>query len=308
MARSATKHDLPSAPLIPIRDVEKQTGIAQATLRMWEKRYGFPLPSRDRHGDRVYTLQQVERLRLVRQLIDQGKRPGKILADDAFLQSLSGTPQRRQAEAMPAAHAAAILLLSRCCFAELRGRLQYQLLDLGLRRFVLEVMGPLTAAVTQARQHGQLPAWAEHAYTELAASLLHQSLSTVQAHAQTPKVVLAALSGEANGMRLLMVEALLVAQQAKCIQLGVGLSIAELAAAVAALRPDIVAMSFSAFHPRMRLVQRLSSLRAALPYTPAIWIGGANSATAGALPNELADIVSLSGIDATLRAWRERHA
>ncbi|HTH44441.1 MAG TPA: MerR family transcriptional regulator [Oxalicibacterium sp.] len=308
MSRPGKKNDLPSVPLIPIRDVERQTGIAQATLRMWERRYGFPLPSRDLHGDRVYTPQQVERLRLVRQLIDQGVRPGKILADDTLLPTFGSTLQPRSLDLVPAAHAAAILLLSRSCFSELRCRLQYQLLDLGVRRFVIEVLAPLTAAVALARQHGQLPGWAEHAYNELAASMLHQSLSTVQTVDSKPKVVLAAFSGEANVMRLLMVEALLVAQQANCVQLGVGLSIAELASAVSALQPDVLAMSFGSFRPRMRVVQRLAALRAALSDAPAIWIGGPYAATAGAFPDEIADVVSLAGVDDALRVWRATHS
>ena len=47
---------------------------------MWERRYGFPAPARDAHGERLYPAEQVQRLRLVKRLMDQGFRPGRLLA------------------------------------------------------------------------------------------------------------------------------------------------------------------------------------------------------------------------------------
>ena len=47
-----------------IANVEKETGLSKDTLRMWERRYGFPAPERDPAGDRVYPEAQVEQLRL----------------------------------------------------------------------------------------------------------------------------------------------------------------------------------------------------------------------------------------------------
>ena len=52
---------------LPISVVERETGIPKDLLRMWERRYGFPLPGRDAQGDRVYPRDQVDKLRTVRQ-------------------------------------------------------------------------------------------------------------------------------------------------------------------------------------------------------------------------------------------------
>ena len=51
---------------LPISAVERETGIPKDLLRMWERRYGFPLPGRDEHGDRVYPREQIDKLRLLR--------------------------------------------------------------------------------------------------------------------------------------------------------------------------------------------------------------------------------------------------
>ena len=69
-----------------ISTVERDTGLGKDTLRVWERRYGFPQPERDHNGERVYPAEQVERLRLMKRLIDHGHRPGRLLAasDEEF--------------------------------------------------------------------------------------------------------------------------------------------------------------------------------------------------------------------------------
>ena len=36
-----------------IAEVERETGLGKDTLRVWERRYGFPVPQRDRLGERA---------------------------------------------------------------------------------------------------------------------------------------------------------------------------------------------------------------------------------------------------------------
>ena len=48
-----------------IGEVVERTGIAEATLRMWERRYGFPAPERLASGHRRYSEREVELIRAV---------------------------------------------------------------------------------------------------------------------------------------------------------------------------------------------------------------------------------------------------
>ena len=76
--------------LMNIAAVERETGLGKDTLRVWERRYGFPRPERDQHGERAYPLDQVEKLRLIKRLMGQGWRPGRLLAKpDEELASLA---------------------------------------------------------------------------------------------------------------------------------------------------------------------------------------------------------------------------
>jgi DICT domain-containing protein len=48
-----------------IGQVVERTGVAEATLRVWERRYGFPAPDRLASGHRRYSTDQVELIRAV---------------------------------------------------------------------------------------------------------------------------------------------------------------------------------------------------------------------------------------------------
>ena len=91
-----------------IAEVERETGLGKDALRVWERRYGFPVPLRDAQGERAYPQDQVQRLRLLKRLLDCGHRPGKVVALplvqlQALLQAEpdSGTPAVRQRAAKP---------------------------------------------------------------------------------------------------------------------------------------------------------------------------------------------------------------
>ncbi len=83
--------------LFNISAVERETGLSKDTLRIWERRYHFPQPVRDSNGDRAYTTEQITKLRLIKRLLNQGHRPGKVIGlDDAHLERLVTQPTRDQ--------------------------------------------------------------------------------------------------------------------------------------------------------------------------------------------------------------------
>ncbi len=57
---------------IPIGEVARRTGVAVATLRAWERRYGLLLPVRTAGGHRRYSYEDVRRVLAVLDLTGQG--------------------------------------------------------------------------------------------------------------------------------------------------------------------------------------------------------------------------------------------
>lgn len=65
--------------MFPINVVEKETGISKYLLRMWERRYTFPRPDRDQKGERLYSSVDVEKLKIIKSLMEEGYRPSKVI-------------------------------------------------------------------------------------------------------------------------------------------------------------------------------------------------------------------------------------
>lgn len=57
---------------LSIGDLARATGVGEATLRAWERRYGFPTPRREPSGHRRYDPGDVERVRRVLDERDRG--------------------------------------------------------------------------------------------------------------------------------------------------------------------------------------------------------------------------------------------
>lgn len=293
---------------IPITEVERQTGIRQATLRMWEKRYGFPQPLRDRHGDRVYPPGQVERLHAVRRLIDQGLRPGKIFSSEADCAPGGPDVQPGTRAGIPEHYRPVFDLLREYRLPELHGLFQRRSLDLGLRRFVIEFLAPLTSEIGLARNRGELPPRYGHLFAQLATASLHAKQAAVRAAGDAcPRVVLATLTGETHVLGILMTEAVMTSLGMHCIQLGADTPLAEVATAARESDADIVALSFSAGFPSRNMVRMMAALRSALPPSTALWAGGEGVCGAGMPLAGTETFDRLDAVEPALRRWRLAH-
>lgn len=301
---------------LPIAVVERDTGIGKDTLRVWERRYGFPRPYRDASGDRLYPVDQVERLRLIRRLLDLGYRPGRLVgAEDADLAQLalaagSALPAvaelRQDGDSLAARVVDSILSHD---VEALRRLLSMALMQDGVERFVLDTVPAMNVAVGDAWSRGELMVFEEHLYTELLQKQLRQAIASLPAGTRRPCIVLTTAPDEQHALGLLLLEALLTLHGAACISLGTQTPITDTVAAVRAHHADVVALSFSAAFPARQLTGVLSSLRAALPPTVALWAGGSGAQKlAGARRPVVPDVdfgVELADALVLLSRWNE---
>lgn len=287
-----------------IAAVERDTGLAKDTLRVWERRYGFPAPGRDTNGERVYPQEQVDKLRLIRRLLDLGKRPAAIVGADVA--TLAGMLEAARAPAAVAAEGGEQALLQYVRLhrrAELAVALQQLLLKQGLQRFVMEKVAPLNEAVGEAWLRGEIDVADEHLYTEQVQNVLRGAIVAHPIAAGRPRVLLTTLPDELHVLGLLMVEATLVPEGANCVSLGAQTPLADIPAAAVAGGFDVVGLSFSTAYPPRRAAQALRQLRDALPVGVALWAGG------GALRQQRRHIDGVRVFDAldevaeAARAW-----
>jgi CheY-like chemotaxis protein len=75
-----------SRPIYGIGAVGRLLGITPSTIRTWEERYGTVSPQRSPGGRRLYSRDEVERLRFVKMKVDEGIQPAdahRLLAERA---------------------------------------------------------------------------------------------------------------------------------------------------------------------------------------------------------------------------------
>jgi DNA-binding transcriptional MerR regulator/methylmalonyl-CoA mutase cobalamin-binding subunit len=272
-----------------IAAVERETRLSKDVLRVWERRYGFPQPVRDANGERCYPAEQVDRLRLMKRLMDQGHRPGSLAAlADGELAALAA-PERRTplhgATAGANAHLLALLdMIGAHDPAAFRHALRQTLARQGLERFVEDTIAPLTTAVGLRWEDGSFDVFDEHFYTESVQQLLRQAIADLPGARQGPRILLTTVPGEAHGLGLLMAQALFALEGASCISLGTETPLLDITRAAAAYGVGVVALSFSSACPRRQVAAMLAQLRQALPFEVDLWAGGAGVARVDAIP------------------------
>ncbi len=299
-----------NTPSFNIAAVERDTGLSKDVLRVWERRYGFPVPDRDNNGERCYPAEQVDRLRLIKRLMDLGHRPGKLIATP--LDELSELAPRRSkapALAVPASHEGLdelLTLIKQHDAASYQQAMQQRLARQGLQAFVQDTVAPLTGKVGEYWEDGRFEVFEEHLFTELTNRLLRQAISTLPGGTRGPRVLLTSVPDEVHFLGLLMVESLFTLEGAECIALGTQMPLLEIGRAAEAHQADIVALSFSGAFPQRQIPGLLQHLRLVLPKEAALWAGGSGVARIAKIDG-VGLFNTLDDALAALAMWRTQH-
>ena len=295
--------------MLNISAVERDTGLSKDILRMWERRYGFPKPQRDSSGERIYPLDQVEKLQLIKRLMERGHRPGKIISLSAEDLTALGARPSSVPSTRPRPDLEVFLSLIRNHqLSELQWQLRQTFMRQGLQLFICETIAPLNHAVGDAWLRGELAVFEEHAYTEHVEGLLRNAVASIQPRGGSPRVLLTTFPNEKHTIGLLMVEALLALEGAYCIPLGAETPLADISQAVAAHNVDVVALSFSGAFNETNAAARLVELRATLRGKTRIWAGGACVARLRGPPPGVELLRGLDVVTEKVKDWREDNA
>lgn len=261
--------------LFPIGVVERDTGIGRDTLRIWQRRYGFPEPVRNEKGERIYSEMQLRRLQRIRRLLDQGMRPGKLLplSEDA-LDELEASLQPEKPQELDET-VSTILGAIRSADAgqvEILFRMQYE--KQGMKGFILNTVVPLLNTIGELWISGKLQVFQEHFLSEQLIRFLNTEIAKIQKSARKPLVLLATLPGEEHTLGLLMVTAMLASQSISAINLGGEVPMDQIGRAVQQFHADAVGITFSGAYQYTNIRAHLLELRELIPDDVDIWTGG----------------------------------
>lgn len=280
--------------LYSIGVVERDTGIGRDTLRVWERRYGFPEPVRNDKGERMYSAQQLRHLQRIRRLLDQGLRPGKLLPleedklDELEARLIAEIPNE------PGADVQAVIAAIHCADVEKVNVLfRQQLEQHGMQKFILDLVIPLLATVGRLWASGQLQIFQEHFLSEQLIRFLNAEIAKLQKNTAKPRVLLATLPGEEHTLGLLMVAAILSSHGITAINLGSEVPMEQIGAAVKQFRADIVGITFSGAYQYRNIRPHLIELRQLIPDDVEVWTGGEGVHRLRKLPQGVTKIKSL---------------
>ena len=295
-----------SPVLLTIGAVERETGLMKDTLRVWERRYGFPTPIRDDAGERLYSREQVDRLRLICRLMDQGGRPGKLLAMSA--DELDALIAADRARRVPTRLSGDVMAALKAHDVEaLRRHFQAVLLEKGLKGLITDLIAPLNVDIGEAWLRGELGVPDEHFYTEQLQTFLRGALASYPRPGRPPRVLLTTLPEEEHGLGLLMVEVMLSAEGAHCCSLGPRMPVSDIVRAAQTASADVVALSFSAAFPARQALDGLRTLRATLQPSIELWVGGAGAPARLREEPGIRLMRDIGELPDTVSDWRSRH-
>ncbi|MFN3716651.1 MAG: MerR family transcriptional regulator [Thiobacillus sp.] len=291
---------------LPIASVERETGLSKDTLRVWERRYGFPAPTRDAKGERLYPLGQVRRLVQIKRLIDRGHRPGKLLTLDEGALAALDAPLDAERPEISTRHLDRWMHLVKTHDHEaMQALFRRDLFRCGMSRFVQDIAAPLIARVGDAWARNQIGLFEEHLFSQHLEKLFRSALSGLALNDGRPRVLLTTLSGEEHTLGLLMVEALLTVEDAYPVLLGPQTPVSEIVRAALAKEIDAVCLSFSSAYPVSLAKQGATELRRSLPADICIWAGGCGVKSLRKPPEGVCLIPEFADLFACLGAWRQ---
>jgi methanogenic corrinoid protein MtbC1 len=304
-----------------IADVERDTGLSKDVLRVWERRYGFPVPARNNLGERVYDESQLQRLRHIRRLLDAGYRPARVVQLPlGTLMSLQQQVAQPRVRGEPLAHVDVEYWLS-FLYAQdsqgLREALVRTEQSRGLMGFLTEVIAPVNVAVGQAWLEGRLAVHEEHLYTETVSTVMRQALWIIRENTTPhgPRVLTTTLPGEEHGLGVLMAECAMAYAGCTLQSLGLQTPVPDIVSAVQTGQVNVVALGFSGAQNPRDAFAALSQLREMLDARIEIWVGGTNTALQrlmnnaqrGQEPAMFTNLSHLADIAPLVERWRADH-
>jgi methanogenic corrinoid protein MtbC1 len=299
----------------PIEVASRRTGLTKDLLRAWERRYAAVEPSRTDSGRRLYSDEDIERLRNLRLVTSAGRAIGQVAGlplDELAAMVIEDADQHPdpvstgagkpgdEADLFRTAREAVLALDS----TRLRRALHRAMLLLSPSDVIDGVLSPLMKEVGEMWADGRLSVAHEHAATTVLRVTIAEAVETMENERPgAPRVLVATPAGQRHDLGALLVAATASSSGCRVTFLGADLPAEDIAIAARTEGVDLVALSI--VHPAddPGLPAELERLRRELPSDIPIIAGGRASASYRAMygnggvrwMNSLAELRDLLG-------------
>lgn len=275
----------------PIQMASQLSGLSPHVIRIWERRYGALSPARTDTNRRMYCHEAIYRLKLLRELTEQGHRIGNIARipteELQKLQEQQLQPSATAVEPTSFSVDAAIPLETQQQFIDLcieaskaydcdrlRRLLQRARQQFGQRGMLHHVICPLIMHIGAEWQAGNLRPSQEHVTTSVIREILMTPVPGSQTAANAPEIIITTPAGEMHELGALIAAASARDLGWKITYLGPNLPVEEIAACAKARKARAVALSVVYPENCPTIEGKLRQLRQLLPEPMALIVGG----------------------------------
>ena len=295
--------DPDGAMALGIGALSRASGIPVETLRTWERRYGFPTPTRTAGNQRLYSQETVLRLSLVSSAMELGHRASAVVrlepAELLRLPGMAGLAARQsrpqpappQTEPalplptppVPAANAQLPWLTSWMdCVrtldaAGLDNELRRSWSQLGSLRFLTDRTGPFLVAVGESWVSGEISIAHEHFASEKLRDFLGSLWTPLAKENRGQLVVCATLPGEQHSLGLHMAACVAALAGMRVLFLGSDVPLGDIARASLQSAAPSVLISVSSAVELTHARNQVGQLRRLLRQETTLVVGGSGA-------------------------------
>ncbi len=269
----------------PIKVVSQMTGLSVFVIRAWEKRYDAVVPSRTETNRRLYSDEDIEKLKLLNEAIKKGHNIGsvanltinelhsvlenKVANQNSILNNINDLPDDSE------------LIIDECLGsikaydgAELEKILLKASSKMSQPLLIENLIVPLVYKIGDLWQNGQIRVANEHLSTAVIRSFLSGLIERHIPAKNAPIFISATPTGQEHELGAMIASVVAASSGWKVVYLGPNLPVEEIAAAAASLEAKVVALSIVYPNDDQHLKKNLVSLKKMLPEDMAIIIGG----------------------------------
>jgi len=275
-------------PKHPIAVVAERTGLSQDILRVWERRYSAVQPSRGPGGHRLYSDADIARLRLLSAATTAGRSISRVahlstreltrmVEEDAVARAARARARSAAREPVPNAADVverAAVPIAAMDSAELEHMLRRAIAQLGMATFIEDVAAPLLRRIGDDWHAGRSTIAHEHLASATIHDILVEAMRSMAPRSTAATVLVATPSGERHAIGAALIGAAAASEGWRVVYLGADMPASEIAAAALATKARVVALSVIYLHDRARTLAELRSLRALVPSSVTIVVGG----------------------------------
>lgn len=306
--RSGSTTELPAAGVGPnagpfrINVAAELCGVPAATLRAWERRYGVPVPRRTASAYRLYTSEDVELVRRMRDLVEDGVSPAE--AARVVLGSPAPVPEGEHLpiDGLEMAQSRILAATQRWDAPGIDLELTRLSMLLDAQTLYERVVAPVLSEVGCRWERGELSIGQEHLLTDRLELAVRASLRALE-RAEGPLVLLACIDAEQHVLGLLGAALRFASSGARAVVLGAMTPAAALGDAVRSMAPRLVGLSMALSPPNPKALFR-SYAKACGP-TPWVVGGAAAESLRGVIEDAggIAAIGPASAWSSQIRDW-----